>query len=852
MSRHPLLLRQLRRRLGEAEPDDAGLARLLDDVSAAYEDADRSRDLLERSLELTSQELFARNQALHEAMSGGDIAIWSLDHEDHLELHGPPLPFVRLVHGSARVTLAQFLAAVVPADRDRAARALAPGPADGRVELRCLVADDRGLRCLELRGRHTRRGPTRATGVCMDVSASHAEEHRRRAAEQHQQALGHLTEWLAVSHDAEPLGTLEDRLEVVSRTMAAALDGTTVAIWLNDPAAGALTLASASDSSGCLELPHLLAADGRRARALRTGRIHVTAAPGAGGGAATTLEAPVMVRDELLAVVALCARDPARTWTVDERAFTSSVASLLAVMLEGRRRLAAEAALAQKEQLLRAVIDTAPNLIFAKDREGRFTLVNRATAEAYGCAVDELVGRTDAEFNPDAAEVARFRADDLAVIETRQERRIAEEPLTDAGGSTRWLQTVKRPLIAADGGCEQVLGVSTDITERRRSEETRRQLEQWLQQAQRLESLGLLAGGVAHDFNNLLTPMLAYVDLLQESLAGEPHLADCASWLDDVRTSALRARDLTGQLLAFGRKQPLAMAAVDLNKEIGRLRSMLDRVIPSNIEIVTDLDPRLPSVRGDRAQLHQILMNLAANARDAMPGGGRLTFRTRHELVDREVVLEVADTGHGMDAATRAQIFEPFFTTKTLGRGTGLGLATVYGIVQQHGGTIDVRSTVGEGTTFEVRLPATGDRARDTLPPTRPRPLTARVLVVEDDPRVLRLTWTILNHHKVDVHTASGPEEAINLVRELAGELDLLLTAVMMPVMNGRELHARLVAEHGPIPVLYMTGYARDVLDADGVLGEELAILTKPFTAAALMDHVARALGQPAEPPVPP
>ena len=843
---HAMLRRQLRRHFGDDVPDDPRLRQFLTDVDNAYREADEGRMLLERSLELTSAELFARNQALHEAMAGGDIAIWSLSADGAtVNLQGHPLPFVTDAHRTVAVPVEQFLTSIAEGDRQHVADTFADD-AD-RIEIRTWTEDPRGRRGIELRARRAKKGSgLRYTGIATDITHLYDTERRRSRVEAHQRTVARLARTVALTLD-----DLDGAFVQIVQEVAGSLEVARVGIWLHEPARDALVAACVFDG-GRIERGAVIPLHEYRdyQRALKSGRLiaaddaHRHPATSAFSasyltplGIGAMLDAMIFVDDEVVGV--LCAEHVGgpRHWTSEEQSFSASVADMVAVGFESHRRRAAERALAGQQRLLRTVIDTAPNLIFAKDRAGRFTLVNRAVAEAYGTTVDELVGKTDADFNSETSELERFRRDDLAVMDTLQERFIAEETVTDATGTTRWLQTVKRPILGADGRAELVLGVATDISERKHAEVERARLEVQLRQSQQLESLGLLAGGVAHDFNNLLTPILVYSEMVVDELPDS--LKHLLEYVHEIHDSAKRARDLTAQLLAFGRKQTLTMMAVDLNAEVKKLAAMLDRVLPEHIEITTDLDPELAPVRADRTQIHQVLLNLALNARDAMPTGGRLRLAT--STAPGVGVLVVSDSGHGMDEETKAQIFEPFFTTKALGKGTGLGLATVYGVVQQHRGTIDVESTPGIGTTFTIRLPATVARpTANTGGPVLPRSARATVLVVEDDPRVLRLTCTLLGRRQFDVLGAHGPERALELAREVGRPIDLLLTDMIMPSMNGRELHRRMEAEHGPLRALFMSGYTQEILSANGE--NETPLIQKPFTANTLIESIERAL----------
>ena len=331
--------------------------------------------------------------------------------------------------------------------------------------------------------------------------------------------------------------------------------------------------------------------------------------------------------------------------------------------------------LVAQRRFLRQVIDLNPSFIFAKDREGRFTLVNQAVADNYGTTVEELVGRTDADFNPDAEQVEHFRRDDLEVMDTRREKVVPEEVITDSTGQKRWLHTIKRPIVGPDGRADQVLGVSTDIT-------GLRLLEEQLAQAQKMEAVGRLAGGVAHDFNNLLTVILGSVDMLLDTLEpghpGQPHG-------EEIRRAGERAAMLTRQLLAFSRRQLLQPGVLDLNRIVTDGARMLRHLIGEDIELVVLPEAADARVRADATQITQVILNLAINARDAMPHGGTLTIRTFLSAGDGAsgatpggcVTIAVTDTGHGIAPEVVPHIFEPFFTTKPVGLGTGLGLATV-------------------------------------------------------------------------------------------------------------------------------------------------------------------------------
>jgi PAS domain S-box-containing protein len=366
------------------------------------------------------------------------------------------------------------------------------------------------------------------------------------------------------------------------------------------------------------------------------------------------------------------------------------------------------------------------------------------------------------------------------------------------------------------------LVVVRDVSQQRAAEEA-------LRQKHKMEAVGRLAGGVAHDFNNLLTVIQGYCDLLERCLGPE---GEARAYLEAIQGAAGRAADLTRQLLTFSRRTPPAPQAVDLSALVGRTADMLRRLIGEDVALLTRLAPDLPAVLADPGQLEQVLLNLCANARDAMPDGGRLTLETFAPASgERAVGLRVTDTGRGMDRQTQARLFEPFFTTKEAGKGTGLGLASVYAIVTGAGGTIGVESIPGQGTVFTIHFPA-APAPPAPLPPPAPHPLaTGRgtVLLVEDEEGVRNLTARILRDAGYTVLEADGGEAGRALAASHPGAIDLLLTDVVMPGLRGPEL-ARLVRQERPgIGVLYMSGYSEEQL---GV--ETAQLVSKPFTAEAL------------------
>jgi two-component system, cell cycle sensor histidine kinase and response regulator CckA len=385
--------------------------------------------------------------------------------------------------------------------------------------------------------------------------------------------------------------------------------------------------------------------------------------------------------------------------------------------------------------------------------------------------------------------------------------------------------------------------------ERKRAEQSLRSSEMALQRSQKMESVGRLAGGMAHDFNNLLGVILGYSEVLEDSLNGNKELREHAG---KIKKAALSAAALTRQLLAFSRQQMLEPTVLNLNTIVAEVETMLRPLIGVDIELTAMLEPALGQVKADRGQIEQIIMNLAVNARDAMPQGGQLRIRTANVEMDENsvgqyapqppgsyVLLEVSDTGTGMDAETQAHMFEPFFTTKEVGRGTGLGLATVYGIVKQSNGFIWVYSELGRGTTFEIHLPRTQEKARTAKPiPSTSASLhgTETVLLVEDAVPLRELTRTLLAQSGYTVLEANGPEDAIQIARRYSRPIDLLLTDVIMPGMKGPELAGKLTPLKPGMRVLYMSGYSG--FAHQGLIDSDAIILAKPFSHEALLNKV--------------
>ncbi len=417
-----------------------------------------------------------------------------------------------------------------------------------------------------------------------------------------------------------------------------------------------------------------------------------------------------------------------------------------------------------------------------------------------------------------------------------------------ANGKTIWLQDIVRVVRDGRGKIRQLRGVMVDITDHQH-------LEEEFRQAQKMEAVGRLAGGVAHDFNNLLTIICGYAQLAQDFLGPDSQLH---SYMDEILRAGERATALVRRLLAFTRRQSMEPQVLDLNSIVKGTEKMVRRLIGEDIEVVTVLPPKLGAVRSDAAQLEQVIINLSVNARDAMPKGGKLIIETANVDLDQTyadthlavtsgpyVMLAVTDTGSGMDAHTRAHIFEPFFTTKEKGKGTGLGLATVYGIIKQSGGNVWVYSEPGAGTTFKIYLP----RVVETVEPPQPALIRASqpqgsetILLVEDEESIRSLVLGILQAHGYKVLGAGHPHEALDISKKFEGPIHLLFTDVVMPQMNGREVAEQISAARPNTKVLYMSGYTDHAIAHHGVLNPGVPFLQKPFSPEALAHKVREVL----------
>jgi PAS domain S-box-containing protein len=511
---------------------------------------------------------------------------------------------------------------------------------------------------------------------------------------------------------------------------------------------------------------------------------------------------------------------------------------VLASIIDITERKQFESALRASEQRLRTLFETVNLIVLVLDADGKVEYVNPYFLNLTGYTLEEAVGSDwFTRFVP-AAERPQTLGTFRALLEHEFHPHYQNSIVTKAGKerTISWHNTVLRDAQNRPTGS---LSVGEDITERA-------QLEAQLFQSQKMEAIGRLAGGIAHDFNNLLTVILATTEmLLADLLPTDPRYAD----LGEVKAAGERAASLTRQLLAFSRQQILEPRVVDLNALVTNLERMLRRIIGEDIRLHTAAEADTATVRADPGQLEQVILNLAVNSRDAMPDGGMLNIATANaELAEgyaegqiavkagHYVLLAVHDTGAGMDAATRAQIFDPFFTTKPKGKGTGLGLATVYGIVKQSGGYIFAYSEPGQGSTFKIYLPRVDELVPQSVT-NRPQSVSTgaeTLLVVEDDEVVRNLTRKMLEARGYRVLTAAGGREALQLAARHPEPLPLLITDVIMPDMSGPELAERLTKLRPEMQVIYVSGYTGETIMHHGVLEHGIHFLQKPFTAEAL------------------
>jgi len=580
--------------------------------------------------------------------------------------------------------------------------------------------------------------------------------------------------------------------------------------------------------------------------AMAAARFHPLA-PGREVPAEVRVEAAGVVATSGLATLILVA-----TILILGVALAGSVADryLRRLAAEHRRVRESEAALRRSEARFRSLVEATAQIIWARSPAGEFTDPQAEWTAFTGQSFEAHQGwgwltAVHPEDRARTASAWREAAAGNRPYET-------EHRLRRQDGEYRWMAVRAAPVLEPDGTTNQWIGIDVDVTARRQAEERVRAVEGQLLQAQKLEAVGRLAGGIAHDFNNLLTVIQGTTDLALRSLSLDHAL------LQDLTTilgATDRAAALTRQLLAFSRRQTLRPVVIEINAVVAGLESLLRRTLGEDIDLRIVLASQAGRVRADPGQLEQVLLNLAVNARDAMPDGGTLTIETVAVSLEGEYasahlgvepgaysMLSVSDTGTGMDALTQAQIFEPFFTTKEPGKGTGLGLSTVYGIVKQSGGSIFVYSEPEHGATFKIYLPRVTEAvAGGEVPPvaaTVPKPGREVILLAEDALDVRRFTARVLRESGYEVLEADGVEAGVTLARLHSGAIHLVLTDVMMPGGTGRQLIDRIRHIRPSIPVVFMSGYTDDTVLQRAVLEPGTAFLPKPFSPALLLAQI--------------
>jgi two-component system cell cycle sensor histidine kinase/response regulator CckA len=525
------------------------------------------------------------------------------------------------------------------------------------------------------------------------------------------------------------------------------------------------------------------------------------------------------------------------------------------MQLEIAERKRTEEALRQSEERFRELYHDAPVGYLELDNEGRITSVNRTECEMMGYAPDEMLGQPIWTF---VADEETSRQQVLALLAGRLPSARDRERLFRRKDGTTFPVLIEDRLLQNEEG--KIVGIRAalqDITERKEAEEKMVSLQEQLRQSQKMEAVGRLAGGIAHDFNNLLTVIQGHCEISLLQFQGNNPLRED---IVEIKKAADRAGNLTRQLLAFSRRQIMEMKVIDLNALLRELEKMLRRVMGEDVELVTVLDEHLGKIKMDPGQMEQVVLNLAINARDAMPSGGKFILETTNVSLDekyarshigveagRHVMLSVTDTGSGMSLQVKERLFEPFFTTKEKGKGTGLGLSTVYGIIKQSSGNIWVYSEPGHGSTFKIYLPRVDEQADNLFRRDDTVSMlygNETVLLVEDEPSVRGLAARVLRKQGYNVLEAVNGGEALQIADTYSGKIDLLLTDVVMPQIGGKELYDQLKPLRADLKVLFTSGYTETAIVQQGNLPPGVAFLQKPFSPIFLTHKVRELLDQ--------
>ncbi|MDA8428522.1 MAG: PAS domain S-box protein [Geobacteraceae bacterium] len=526
------------------------------------------------------------------------------------------------------------------------------------------------------------------------------------------------------------------------------------------------------------------------------------------------------------------------------RMYFHDVAYVLAVARDITERKRSEEALRQSEDFLKNIVDNIPAMVFAKDATDlRYVAINKAGEGVFGYPREEMLGKKDHDFFPEE-QAAFFSQKDREVLARGELLEIPEETIKTRSGEDRILRAKKIPLFDSQGKACYMLGIAEDITDRKH-------LEEQLLQSQKMEAVGQLAGGVAHDFNNILMVIMGYGNILKMDPALE---ALQKARVEQIIDAAEKAAQLTRSLLSFSRKQEMNPRVAILNDLVQQVQKFLIRIIGEDIQLVTDLDPSDPLVRIDSGQIEQVLINLATNARDAMPQGGTLTIGTGLLAVDtsfvqahgygkpgRYALITVSDTGCGMDEKTKSRIFEPFYTTKELGKGTGLGMAIVYGIIKQHNGFIHVYSEPQIGTTFRIYLPLIEmeqQEAGEIIAPAPPKGGTETILVAEDNREVRELVREVLTSFGYVVISAEDGLEAVEKFKANRESIKLILMDIIMPKMSGKEAFHEIMQLDADVKIVYSSGYTQDIIQSRDVLDTGAELIMKPVQPIELLRKV--------------
>ncbi len=616
-------------------------------------------------------------------------------------------------------------------------------------------------------------------------------------------------------------------------------------VWNRDPAAVQLSLEALQDLSYDDLFPrwYEILSAGRPI----SGRVLDFFAPAVAGRAPplrSILLVPITSENRFWGIVGFDDSNVTRAWAAGDEAILNAVAGGIGGAIARHR---AEQALRASEEHFRSLIENVSDIIAILDQHGRFEYMSPASERVLGYPPAEVVGRRALELihEDDARAMSQVRE----VLNTHPEAiRTAEFRLRHRDGSWRVFEGMAKATL--DDGIRRYVVNARDITERRKTEDALRQSTDLLRHSQKMEAVGRLAGGVAHDFNNLLTAIMGYGDILLDQLsAGHPMRHE----VEEICKAGDRAHALTRQLLAFSRKQVLEPKLVSLNTVLTDVHKMLNRLIGEDIDLQLDLDRELGAARVDPGQIEQVVINLAVNARDAMPGGGRIALHTANVDLDqrldcrqlsvepgRYVTLTVSDTGCGMDEQVQAHLFEPFFTTKGVGKGTGLGLSMVYGIIQQSGGHILFDSAPGRGTTFTLYFPRVDEAAAPAVDGQRSLNEGGQetILLVEDEDMVRELSCRVLRERGYTVLVARSGAEALALMAQHGERINLLLTDIVMPQMGGQALAQQLQKKYPDLRVLYMSGYAQENAGTLDALSLERNFIQKPFTPPLLTRKV--------------